>query len=193
MLRAQSTVRQLLIQRQLTARSFFASAMQLKSTVLTSHPYLHAHPVEDKYAISYVSSDNLKKPELNKELIIGWSKEQDNLDPRTFVENTAFTGFLTQVLKENVHKVNDSNLKAMADWQKEGWMHIGDERNPPAWGRINFPEDIVGSVELSNGAIKEGTYQAMPAHRIITNSGIFQLSEPLTKCVVEAAKKKASE
>lgn len=76
--------------------------------------------MEDKYAISYVSSDDLKKPELNKELIIGWSKEQDNLDPRTFVENTAFTGFLTQVLKENVHKVNDSNLKAMADWQKEG-------------------------------------------------------------------------
>lgn len=73
------------------------------------------------------------------------------------------------------------------------WMHIGDERNPPAWGRINFPEDIIGSVELSNGTIKEGTYQPMPAHRIMTNSGIFQLSEPLTKCVVEAAKKKASE
>lgn len=29
----------------------------------------------------------------------------------------------------------------------------------------------------------------MPAHRLITNSGLFQLSEPLTKCVVEAAKK----
>lgn len=69
------------------------------------------------------------------------------------------------------------------------WLHIGDERNPPAWGRINFPEDIIGSVELDNGKIKEGSYQPMPAHRIITNNGLFQLSEPLTKCVVEAARK----
>jgi hypothetical protein len=71
-------------------------------------------------------------------------------------------------------------------------LHIGDERNPPAWGRINCPEDIIGSVELKDGHIKEGTYQPMPAHRMITNDGIFRLSEPLTKCVVEAAKKKVS-
>lgn len=98
----------------------------------------------------------------------------------------------------------------MADWQKEGyvvlimklrdkwlmdisrWLHIGDERNPPAWGRINFPEDIIGSVQLKDGHIQEGTYQPMPTHRIITNDGIFRLSEPLKNCVVEAAKKKAS-
>ncbi|KAG2198161.1 hypothetical protein INT46_002573 [Mucor plumbeus] len=132
----------------------------------------------------------LPKPEaLKSEFIIGWTPEQDKVDPRTFIENTKFVDFMTSVLKKNVHKVNDSNLKAMADWQKEGWLHIGDERNPPAWGRINYPEDIIGSVELDHGKIKEGSYQPMPAHRLITNSGLFQLSEPLTKCVVEAAKK----
>lgn len=71
------------------------------------------------------------------------------------------------------------------------WLHIGDERNPPAWGRINFPEDIIGSVEVNGGVIKAGSYQPMPAHRMVTNDGIFQLSQPLTKCVVDAAKKKA--
>ncbi|KAI9348411.1 hypothetical protein BD770DRAFT_327308 [Pilaira anomala] len=84
------------------------------------------------------------------------------------------------------------NLKALAKWQKEGWLHIGDERNPPPWGRINFPEDIIGSVEIHDGVIKEGSYQAMPAHRLMTNNGIFQLSEPLTDVVINEAKKKAS-
>jgi hypothetical protein len=42
------------------------------------------------------------------------------VNPRTFIENSKFIEFLTSVLKENIHKVNDGNLKAMADWQKEG-------------------------------------------------------------------------
>jgi hypothetical protein len=42
------------------------------------------------------------------------------LDPRNFVENTSFVNFLTKVLKENIHKVKDTNLKALAEWQKEG-------------------------------------------------------------------------
>jgi hypothetical protein len=58
--------------------------------------------------------------ELDPELIIGWTPEQDKVNPRTFVENSKFVDFLTNVLKENIHKVNDGNLKAMADWQKEG-------------------------------------------------------------------------
>ncbi|GAA5813848.1 hypothetical protein MFLAVUS_007335 [Mucor flavus] len=161
-------------------------------SLATTHPKLHAHPFNDKYAITYVSSDDLKSSKLDPELIIGWSSDKDKLDPKTFVENRKFSNFLTSVLKENVHKVNDSNLKAMADWQKEGWLHIGDERNPAPWGRINFPEDIIGSVEINAGVIKEGSYQAMPTHRLMTNNGIFQLSEPLTNLVIEEAKKKAS-
>jgi hypothetical protein len=54
------------------------------------------------------------------ELIIGWSSSTDTLNTRTFVENGKFVDFLTKTLKENIHKVNDTNLKAMADWQKEG-------------------------------------------------------------------------
>jgi hypothetical protein len=54
-------------------------------------------------------------------VIIGWSKDRDHLDPKTFIENNKFVDFLTTVLKENIHKVEDSNLKAMADWQKDGY------------------------------------------------------------------------
>ncbi|KAI8990933.1 hypothetical protein BDF20DRAFT_812385, partial [Mycotypha africana] len=74
-------------------------------------------------------------------------------------------------------------------WKKKRWLHIGDERNPPAWGRINLPEDIIGSVELDEGTIKAGTFQRMPAHRLVTNNGLFRLSEPLMKTITEAAKR----
>jgi ABC-type iron transport system FetAB ATPase subunit len=86
---------------------------------------LHSHETSDKdrFAISYLSDKDLPKPEaLKSEFIIGWTPEQDKVDPRTFIENTKFVDFMTSVLKKNVHKVNDSNLKAMADWQKEGYV-----------------------------------------------------------------------
>lgn len=121
-------------------RGFFASTFQNKSvpfsgktkcssfTCVRWHftpgsPDLHSHSTKNpnQYAISYVSSDDLPNPEeLDPELIIGWTPEQDKVNPRTFIENSKFIEFLTSVLKENIHKVNDGNLKAMADWQKEG-------------------------------------------------------------------------
>lgn len=92
---------------------------------LLALPYLHAHPSSDnkKYAISYVSEEDLKNnksKDLDSELIIGWSNDKENLDPKTFLENSKFVDFITKVLKENIHKVDDSNLKALADWQKDG-------------------------------------------------------------------------
>lgn len=73
------------------------------------------------------------------------------------------------------------------------WLHINDERNPPPWGRIAYPEDIIGSVEIKDGVIQKGTYQPMPAHRLMTRHGIFKLSDTLTNLVVNEAKKKASQ
>lgn len=38
-----------------------------------------------------------------------------------------------------------------------GWIHVSDERNPPDYGRIAWPEDIFGSVEVDgNGQFAEG-------------------------------------
>ncbi|KAI7875039.1 hypothetical protein K492DRAFT_136975 [Lichtheimia hyalospora FSU 10163] len=96
---------------------------------------------------------------------------------------------MTNVLKHNIHKVNDSTLKSLAEWQKEGWLHIADERNPPPWGRIPYPEDIIGTVLVNNGVIQPETYQEMPTHRLVTSNGIFQLSEPLRQCIVDESKK----
>ncbi|KAI7852809.1 hypothetical protein BDC45DRAFT_512601 [Circinella umbellata] len=72
------------------------------------------------------------------------------------------------------------------------WLHIGDERNPPPWGRIPYPEDIIGTVFIEGGVIQPNTYQPMPTHRLVTSNGIMQLSEPLTQCLVQEAKRVAS-
>lgn len=71
-----------------------------------------------------------------------------------------------------------------------GWVHVSDQRNPPDWGRVAWPEDIFGSLEVDgrgefvgggekvgegvNGG--EGTglgrYQRSGTYRVCTNEGM---------------------
>lgn len=56
-----------------------------------------------------------------------------------------------------------------------GWVHVSDLRNPPDYGRIAWPEDIFGSVEVDGegkfvGA--NGNYQESGTYRIVTNEGM---------------------
>ena len=95
--------------------------MKRANTENAALSYIHFHPTSNaprndlKYAVSYV--DNAPKDEL----IIGWTPSTD-IDYKTFVDNTSFVDFMTRVLKENIHKVNDPNLKSLAEWQKEGYF-----------------------------------------------------------------------
>ncbi|KAK3941225.1 hypothetical protein QBC46DRAFT_383085 [Diplogelasinospora grovesii] len=57
-----------------------------------------------------------------------------------------------------------------------GWVHLSDARNPPDFGRIAWPEDILGSVEVDGQGNIIGNYQASGTYRIITNEGILGLS-----------------
>ena len=44
-----------------------------------------------------------------------------------------------------------------------GWIHVSDERNPPDFGRVAWPEDIFGSLEVDgNGNFvgENGNYQS---------------------------------
>lgn len=56
-----------------------------------------------------------------------------------------------------------------------GWVHVADQRNPPDWGRIPWPEDILGSCEVDgNGAFVgvDGSYQRSGTYRICTREGV---------------------
>lgn len=55
-----------------------------------------------------------------------------------------------------------------------GYIHVYDHRNPPDYGRISYPEDIFGSLEVdSRGRFVngDGKYQDSGTYRIVTREG----------------------
>jgi hypothetical protein len=56
-----------------------------------------------------------------------------------------------------------------------GWVHLSDSRAPPDYGRIAWPEDIFGSLEVDsagNFVGEFGGYQPSGTYRIITRDGM---------------------
>ncbi|KAE9375615.1 hypothetical protein N431DRAFT_543106 [Stipitochalara longipes BDJ] len=83
---------------------------------------------------------------------------------------------------------------------KGGWLHVSDLRAPPDYGRIAWPEDIFGSLEVDGsgdfvvgeGGVK-GNWQASGSYRIITREGILGLSDFLRGKLVERLKEEEKE
>ncbi|KAJ2899509.1 hypothetical protein MKZ38_003003 [Zalerion maritima] len=53
-----------------------------------------------------------------------------------------------------------------------GYVHLSDLRNPPDYGRIAWPEDILGSVEVDSHGNIIGEFQASGTYRVVTNEGM---------------------
>ncbi|OJJ82027.1 uncharacterized protein ASPGLDRAFT_49415 [Aspergillus glaucus CBS 516.65] len=69
-----------------------------------------------------------------------------------------------------------------------GWIHVFDERRPPEYGRIPWPEDIFGSLEVDGeGKFVDGNgnYQPSGTYRTITRDGIIAPSPFLRKKLVQ--------
>ena len=59
---------------------------------------------------------------------------------------------------------------------KGGHIHVSDTRNPPDYGRIAFPEDIFGSLEVDgegNFVDGNGHYQESGSYRMLTREGWY--------------------
>ncbi|PWW74319.1 hypothetical protein C7212DRAFT_212074 [Tuber magnatum] len=70
-----------------------------------------------------------------------------------------------------------------------GWLHVYDLRNPPPFGRVGDPGDIIGSVAVDGeGRVVEGGYEACTAYRVVANEGILGLSDYLRGKLVEKLK-----
>lgn len=84
-----------------------------------------------------------------------------------------------------------SSQGGMGGAGRGGWIHVADQRNPPDFGRVAWPEDIFGSLELDgqgkfvNG---DGRYQEAGTYRVVTREGILGLSEYLRGKVVQRLK-----
>lgn len=65
-----------------------------------------------------------------------------------------------------------SQQGGMGGANKGGWIHVSDQRNPPDWGRIAWPEDIFGSVEVDGNGLLIGNWQDSGTYRILTREGM---------------------
>jgi hypothetical protein len=95
--------------------------------------------------------------------------------PDAFTENRGFHPILQAVLA--AHAVDDPSVKQQAaafasPGNRGGWIHISDTRNPPDWGRIAWPEDIFGSVEVDDSGSLVGNWQDSGTYRIVTREGM---------------------
>ncbi|KAK7992876.1 hypothetical protein PG996_012100 [Apiospora saccharicola] len=70
-----------------------------------------------------------------------------------------------------------------------GHVHLSDMRNPPDYGRIAWPEDILGSIEVDGTGQIVGEFQPSGTYRIITNEGILGLSDFIRTKLVERLQK----
>ncbi|KAM0808789.1 hypothetical protein AB5N19_09132 [Seiridium cardinale] len=66
-----------------------------------------------------------------------------------------------------------------------GHVHLSDLRNPPDFGRIAWPEDILGSIEVDSHGDIVGEFQPSGTYRIITNEGILGLSDFMRNKLIE--------
>jgi hypothetical protein len=103
--------------------------------------------------------------------------------PQNFTENPQFLPILSSVFA--THAISDPYVQSQAAVYASpggmggaghgGWIHISDLRNPPDYGRIAWPEDIFGSVEVDgNGHFSggDGGWQNSGTYRVVTREGM---------------------
>ncbi|KAJ3809788.1 hypothetical protein EV368DRAFT_51547 [Lentinula lateritia] len=135
------------------------------------------------YALSFLPS---APPVPNSATIIGWlpasteSQTEQDAGLNDFKENIKFRHLLHEAVKSGLQANVDEIQRNGALQIQQGWMHIHDDRNIPALGRIGDPDDIIASVLVEDGKIQAHTYQAMPAYRLCTSDGVTQLTEGLS-------------
>ncbi|KAF3041308.1 hypothetical protein E8E12_004941 [Didymella heteroderae] len=132
--------------------------------------------------------------------------------PQSFTPNPQFVPLLSSVLAEhaphdpmvqgqaaafaspggfNLSRPNDgaggaSHQGGAGGGNTGGWIHVSDLRNPPDFGRIAWPEDIFGSLEVTaEGRIVEGSWQDSGSYRVVTREGVLGLTEFMRGKVVE--------
>ncbi|KAL5612197.1 hypothetical protein BROUX41_000263 [Berkeleyomyces rouxiae] len=191
--------RQSALQRVLNAA---ASQRRLVST-LPSNSYIKVFDdpaTPGRYILSLLSSD---PP--NAALALGTTNELPP-SPRSFKENANFRKILDEVVAEHGSSDDFLKAQArafvgpggtsmaiamqhsrhrrhaptedpaVASHRVGGHIHLSDTRNPPEFGRIAWPEDILGSVEVDGEGDIIGRVEPSGTYRIVTNQGILGLS-----------------
>jgi len=141
---------------------------------------IHYHLVQSRVAVSYL-------PEAPKSLkastYIGSLPLLEDEEPglNDFEPNPLFLEVLHSAIRNALKERADDIVEGEALQLGSGWLHIQDQRNIPALGRIGDPDDIIASVRVEDGRTLPETYQPMPSYRLCTTDGPPKLTEGLAK------------
>ncbi|KAL4267488.1 hypothetical protein AB1N83_004157 [Pleurotus pulmonarius] len=141
------------------------------------NPVSSSNPV---YAVSFISTEIFS---LDSKAVMGWvpAETEGEVSLIGFRENAIFKEILHEAIRKGLQEgVDDIQINGALQTHS-GWMHVHDDRNIPALGRIGDPDDIIASVLVEDGKILADTYQPMPAYRLCTADGITRLTPGLDK------------
>ncbi|KAI0088245.1 hypothetical protein BDY19DRAFT_891510 [Irpex rosettiformis] len=142
------------------------------------HPPSSVSDSTPVFALSFLS---VAPRTANSSTILGWlpALEGGEAGLNDFRENPKFLDVLHEAVQSGLRDgVDDIQINGAIQTQ-QGWMHIHDDRNIPALGRIGDPDDIIASVRVEEGKILAETYQPMPSYRLCTADGVIKLTEGL--------------
>ncbi|KAF1976759.1 hypothetical protein BU23DRAFT_12094 [Bimuria novae-zelandiae CBS 107.79] len=200
-----------------TSKTAFSVARALSTLPNNPHIYVAKHPLDPSRSLLTL----LPTDPPNVDLSLGTTTSVPP-KPDSFTENRHFHPILQSVLsthavndplvkqqasafaspggfnlgsnKRSGDGAGGANHQAgMGGGNKGGWIHVSDERNPPDWGRIAWPEDIFGSLEVDGDGQLVGNWQDSGTYRIVTREGILGLSPYLRTKLVEHLKELENE
>ncbi|KAI0725978.1 hypothetical protein C8Q72DRAFT_888126 [Fomitopsis betulina] len=151
----------------------------------------HTSPV---FALSFLPTP---PPSVRSCTVIGWlpastpGAQEEGAGLNDFVENPSFRNVLHEAIQSALRDGADEIQKNGAIQIQAGWMHIHDQRNVPALGRIGDVDDILASVRIEGGEILASTYEPMPSYRLCTADGILQLTDGLAVRLEQVLEQKA--
>lgn len=101
-----------------------------------------------------------------------------------FKPNKIFKDFIQTVIASEAPK--DSEIRAAALEQKEGWLYIIDNRVADLDQEETSPEDILGAFEIKDGLIIANSYQPNENYLLFGNNGLIQLPSSLHEALIKA-------
>ncbi|MEV0568026.1 hypothetical protein [Dactylosporangium sp. NPDC050588] len=99
------------------------------------------------------------------------------MQPDHFEENPTFVRFLHEMIADDIFVVPGIREQASAVGG-HGWVDLLDARTPEPSGDVPAC-DVIGSVEVRDGALVPMSYRPNDHHRLLTEHGFFQLPEEL--------------
>ncbi len=142
------------------------------------------YEMEQGTYVSPLPLDHVAKYGLAPQAIVGQvtgaTEAAGALTPETFVANGIFHEFLHGVVER--HAPTTPSFADDARRQRDGWIYVIDQRTPNPGGRVP-PEDVIGGFEVRAGHVVAHSYQPIPAHRLMTERGFFQLGSELEQCL----------